>query len=441
LTIWIVSAAVIVLLAAWTLFTALSTHRKSQYRGNLEYFRDLPPLSPAATTKLLDIIDRGTIPKPGNSTPEALSSTILSLASKKAIALLPGSSDLYDTELSDGKFTLNNLFSASSANTQEPRNAEDFTVVLLAEYQNPTAGANPALSSSEQAALEFLKFLGEQVGQLYFDFDQANDALKNSLDDASTTSLAHHANRLLQQVQVAGLKELTATKAYQPKSGRNASWALLLVASLAAAFLYSWTGQVFIALVLGIFGGVIAAFGRRWGSNYILTNKGQELAGQIIGLRNYLLDFSNFKDRGVPDLTLWDRYLVYATAFGISEKVAKQLALSAPQIQDPQWLYSNYTIYPLLFVSYHRWAWDLPNGSGGSSTSFGPFNSNFGANSGIGNLGNQLQSNIHSIQSTVTHALNVPSDSSGSGSSGGSFSGGGFGGSGGGFGGGSFGAR
>ena len=42
-------------------------------------------------------------------------------------------------------------------------------------------------------------------------------------------------------------------------------------------------------------------------------------------------DFSDFRDRGVADLTLWGRYMVYATAFGISEKAMKQLLKAYPQ--------------------------------------------------------------------------------------------------------------
>ena len=56
-----------------------------------------------------------------------------------------------------------------------------------------------------------------------------------------------------------------------------------------------------------------------------LTDNGQYLAGQVLGLKHYMEDFSEFKDRGVTDMTLWGRYMVYATAFGISEKAMKQL--------------------------------------------------------------------------------------------------------------------
>ena len=52
------------------------------------------------------------------------------------------------------------------------------------------------------------------------------------------------------------------------------------------------------------------------------------------GLKNYMADFSMLKERDIPDLVLWEKYLVYATAFGISDKVIKQLKVVYPQIQD-----------------------------------------------------------------------------------------------------------
>ena len=42
------------------------------------------------------------------------------------------------------------------------------------------------------------------------------------------------------------------------------------------------------------------------GNSYVLTDHGQQMAGQCLGLKRYMQGFSNFKYRGVADLTLWD---------------------------------------------------------------------------------------------------------------------------------------
>lgn len=39
----------------------------------------------------------------------------------------------------------------------------------------------------------------------------------------------------------------------------------------------------------------------------------------------YMEDFSAFGDRGVFDTVLWGRYMVYAAAFGISDKLMEQM--------------------------------------------------------------------------------------------------------------------
>ncbi len=57
----------------------------------------------------------------------------------------------------------------------------------------------------------------------------------------------------------------------------------------------------------------------------------QEEACQTLGLYNYLKDFSALSERGVQDVILWNDYLVYATAFGIGDKVMKQMKEIAPE--------------------------------------------------------------------------------------------------------------
>lgn len=69
-----------------------------------------------------------------------------------------------------------------------------------------------------------------------------------------------------------------------------------------------------------------------------LTQKGVDEKEAWIGLKNYMEDFSMIKDKEVPELVLWEKYLVYATAFGISDKVIKQLKVVYPQILDTEYM-------------------------------------------------------------------------------------------------------
>ena len=55
-----------------------------------------------------------------------------------------------------------------------------------------------------------------------------------------------------------------------------------------------------------------------------------ETPQQLLGLRKYLLDFSLIGEREIKEMTLWKEYLVYATLFGIADKVCDNFATVYP---------------------------------------------------------------------------------------------------------------
>ena len=61
-----------------------------------------------------------------------------------------------------------------------------------------------------------------------------------------------------------------------------------------------------------------------------------------------MMDFSLLKEKDVPDLVLWEKFLVYATAFGISEKVIEQLKIVYPDYDN-----MDYSIYPNMYILMH----------------------------------------------------------------------------------------
>lgn len=64
------------------------------------------------------------------------------------------------------------------------------------------------------------------------------------------------------------------------------------------------------------------------------TQKGVNEIEEWNGLKKYMEDFSLLNERDVPDIEIWERFLVYATAFGIAEKVIKQLKLAYPNFEQ-----------------------------------------------------------------------------------------------------------
>ena len=78
------------------------------------------------------------------------------------------------------------------------------------------------------------------------------------------------------------------------------------------------------AIILGIMS---------WKVN-IFSQKGIDEKEKWKAFKKYMEEFSLLKEKEVPSLVLWEKYLVFATAFGISEKVLKQLKVVYPEITD-----------------------------------------------------------------------------------------------------------
>ena len=65
---------------------------------------------------------------------------------------------------------------------------------------------------------------------------------------------------------------------------------------------------------------------------YVVKDKMKEYALQMSGLKNFLNDFSNIKDRESMEVMLLQEYLIYAQIFGIAKKIAKEFKDLYPDI-------------------------------------------------------------------------------------------------------------
>ena len=86
-------------------------------------------------------------------------------------------------------------------------------------------------------------------------------------------------------------------------------------------------------------------------------------------------------ERGVKDLVIWEKYLIYATAFGISHKVIKALKMVFPKevIQNSTLYYSSQVTRNNSFYNYSR--------SLSSSTKTATYTSKSGGHAGYGSSG------------------------------------------------------
>ena len=95
--------------------------------------------------------------------------------------------------------------------------------------------------------------------------------------------------------------------------------------------------------ILGITFLISALYLRKEARKYILlTQFGEDEYAKWRGLYNFLNSETLMKERTVIELPLWEQYLVYATAFGISEKVIAALKIRCPDIEMSAMLSNPY---------------------------------------------------------------------------------------------------
>lgn len=66
----------------------------------------------------------------------------------------------------------------------------------------------------------------------------------------------------------------------------------------------------------------------------VYTQEGIDESTKWKGLKKYMEEFSLLKEKEVPEIVLWEKFLVYATVFGIADKVLKQLKVVYPDLEE-----------------------------------------------------------------------------------------------------------
>jgi len=114
---------------------------------------------------------------------------------------------------------------------------------------------------------------------------------------------------------------------------------------------------------------------------FLLTQFGENEYAKWRGLYHFLNSETLMKEREVLELVIWEKYLIYATAFGISEKVIKALKIRCPQtIMDTS---------PILYNPYFRSSYFRSNVSSSfrNSTRSASFSARSGGHGGYGGGG------------------------------------------------------
>jgi len=65
---------------------------------------------------------------------------------------------------------------------------------------------------------------------------------------------------------------------------------------------------------------------------YVVSDELKNIAIEMAGLKSFLNEFSNIKERNSIEVNLWEEYLMYAQIFGIAKKVAKEFKKLYPDV-------------------------------------------------------------------------------------------------------------
>ena len=61
--------------------------------------------------------------------------------------------------------------------------------------------------------------------------------------------------------------------------------------------------------------------------------------------KRFLEDFSRFNEKELPEVTLWDKYLVYAVVLDCADKLSKEMELKMPNMDTTDTTYVGYNPY------------------------------------------------------------------------------------------------
>ena len=84
----------------------------------------------------------------------------------------------------------------------------------------------------------------------------------------------------------------------------------------------------------------------------VITQKGYDEKIQWRALKRFLEEYSLLNEKEVPQLAIWEKYLVYATAFGIANKVIDQMKAKYPTVfLEDTWDAEMKKNYPIIYFS------------------------------------------------------------------------------------------
>ena len=140
---------------------------------------------------------------------------------------------------------------------------------------------------------------------------------------------------------------------YSKETGMQALYiALFVICTCTALALMESFGTIILAgiIVFGIMMFLnIVVTGIAISKIDVFTQEGIDEIAKWKGLKKYMQEFSLLDKREVPEIAIWEHFLVFATAFGIADKVLEQLKIVYPDMENT----INVNTYPYMYLMVH----------------------------------------------------------------------------------------
>ena len=195
--------------------------------------------------------------------------------------------------------------------------------------------ANPALKEDEAGILNFVNKVEKEKDEI--ELKELEKYIKKH-----STSVQLLISQTKREIETQLAKEGCFNKQEKEEHTKYKNMAATYFALTIAALFWIFP----VAIVLLINGIMCSKIKNRIN---VLTQKGIDEKEKWKGMKKYMEDFSLLDEKEVPALEVWEKYLVYATAFGIADKVLKQLKTIYPNIDE----LDNFHTSTYMYFMYH----------------------------------------------------------------------------------------
>lgn len=305
-------------------------------KKRIDYFRDIPReknSTPIEAAYLYNFHKERLSAK--NIQRQAVSATLLDLCLKKIISLRVKGDDVYvkvlqeePNDIKKDELAIFKLIKKASKDKEEFE-INELNTYANKEYYQYSKYINDMVNSARNSLYE-LKLIDKSNEKNYRKYQNAGakfSIIKNIYEWLIVTYI----------ISILPLFEMSLIQSFGTSYKQDFFVILIALLPIVCIMLYSWKVQEKIK-------GKIA----------VLTQAGSDEKAEWKGLANFMRDFSLLDEKELPELVLWEKYLVYATAFGIGDKVIEQIKAKYPEVTIKEQWENEEMIerYPIMHFSF-----------------------------------------------------------------------------------------